>query len=228
MIDPYELLGVTADSTLKEVKRAYYDMCLLLHPDRGGNPDDMAVLQTAYEAIVEHAKKIGDAPIDQHEVDKLILSYKEDQMQFPSFRDIFDECVFDTKEFNREFEAASTPNSNNNNNDDVYTYPASAPGGYGEWLSQHDETTPKTSMQLSKHLTTGHHGLYTLHGSCSKISNQDDYTVNIKPLIMGDCKAAFQKYEAEAEPINMNKSLDELIMERATIYDELVTSRVCT
>lgn len=52
MINPYELLGVGPDSHEKEVKKAYYRLCQIVHPDRGGSKEDMIALQHAYRTIL--------------------------------------------------------------------------------------------------------------------------------------------------------------------------------
>ena len=38
LIDPYNLLGVTINSSPKEVKQAYYNLALLCHPDKSNTP----------------------------------------------------------------------------------------------------------------------------------------------------------------------------------------------
>ena len=50
-INPYALLGVTHDSTLDELRKAYYAMSLLCHPDKGGTAHDMACVHSAYAFV---------------------------------------------------------------------------------------------------------------------------------------------------------------------------------
>ena len=47
-INPYDLLGVTINSSLKEIKKAYYNLALLCHPDKGGSNNDMIMIHNAY------------------------------------------------------------------------------------------------------------------------------------------------------------------------------------
>lgn len=59
-IDPYSFLGVTPNSTLKELRKAYHNIALLVHPDKGGDPRDMITLECSYTWIkeqLEHAEK---------------------------------------------------------------------------------------------------------------------------------------------------------------------------
>ena len=44
LINPYSLLGVNDKSSLRELKKNYYNMALLCHPDRGGDKKDMNVV----------------------------------------------------------------------------------------------------------------------------------------------------------------------------------------
>ena len=48
VLDPYNLLGVNCNSTLQEVRKKYYALASLCHPDRGGTNEDMQVVHDAY------------------------------------------------------------------------------------------------------------------------------------------------------------------------------------
>ncbi len=52
-VDPHALLGVTAESSLEEVKSAFRKMALEHHPDRGGSAELFIRLKRAYDAIVK-------------------------------------------------------------------------------------------------------------------------------------------------------------------------------
>ena len=47
-INPYNLLGVTIESTQKEVRKSYYRLSLMCHPDKGGSKEDMNIIHNAY------------------------------------------------------------------------------------------------------------------------------------------------------------------------------------
>ncbi len=49
--DPWHLLGVTPTSSIHEARKAYYDLARIMHPDHGGNADDMRALHEAYKWI---------------------------------------------------------------------------------------------------------------------------------------------------------------------------------
>lgn len=51
MINPYELLGVNYDTPLNDVRKAYYNLALVLHPDKGGSKEEMLILKNCYDWI---------------------------------------------------------------------------------------------------------------------------------------------------------------------------------
>lgn len=51
--DAWQLLGLTPRSSLDDARRAYYELARIVHPDRGGNADDMRMLHEAYRWVYE-------------------------------------------------------------------------------------------------------------------------------------------------------------------------------
>jgi hypothetical protein len=51
IMDMYALLGVNQDSSMTDVKRAYRQLALLYHPDKGGNVNDMRIIKNACDWI---------------------------------------------------------------------------------------------------------------------------------------------------------------------------------
>lgn len=102
---PTNLFGLTADDSLAVLRRRYYDLALLCHPDRGGAADDMRVVQRSYEAAkaaLEHQAE-GDAKRAHLEAQLDMVEDEDGVKDIPSFRAIFDE-VHD--HFNQRFHAA--------------------------------------------------------------------------------------------------------------------------
>ena len=102
---PTNLFGLTADDSLAVLRRRYYDLALLCHPDRGGSADDMRVVQRSYEATkaaLEHQAE-GDAKRAHLEAQLDTVEDEDGVKDIPSFRAIFDE-VHD--HFNQRFHAA--------------------------------------------------------------------------------------------------------------------------
>ncbi|KZV84661.1 DnaJ-domain-containing protein, partial [Exidia glandulosa HHB12029] len=60
-IDPYELIGVAPDATEQQIKTAYRQRSLKVHPDRHPNNPDAAAkfheLNQAYNLLLDPAKK---------------------------------------------------------------------------------------------------------------------------------------------------------------------------
>ena len=64
---PTNLFGLTAKDSLTELRRRYYDLALLCHPDRGGTATDMRIVQRSYEAAkvaLEHQAEGGHGQQD--------------------------------------------------------------------------------------------------------------------------------------------------------------------
>lgn len=48
---PNEILGLSKDVELSEIRKAYYQLAMEHHPDKGGNVEDFQKLQEAYEQM---------------------------------------------------------------------------------------------------------------------------------------------------------------------------------
>jgi hypothetical protein len=75
-IDPYSLLGVGIDSQIDEVRRAYYDLSLVCHPDKGGSVEDMVCVQAAYQFVKEGIQATGVSKANMCRFDELLESYR--------------------------------------------------------------------------------------------------------------------------------------------------------
>mmetsp|Transcript_2500 Transcript_2500/g.6273 ORF Transcript_2500/g.6273 Transcript_2500/m.6273 type:complete len:1233 (+) Transcript_2500:65-3763(+) len=56
----YAILGVSADATDAEIKKAYRMVAMQCHPDKGGDKEDFQELHDAYEKIMEQRRSIND------------------------------------------------------------------------------------------------------------------------------------------------------------------------
>lgn len=66
MKTPHQILGVKADASEEDIRKAYRKKAHKLHPDKGGDPKKFRELNEAYEALTGRQKKLGMDP--QHEV----------------------------------------------------------------------------------------------------------------------------------------------------------------
>lgn len=57
MIDPYVLLGVERDADEAAIKSAYRKVAKAAHPDSGGDAEQFARLQTAYELLKDPVRR---------------------------------------------------------------------------------------------------------------------------------------------------------------------------
>lgn len=91
LIQPYELLGVATNSTVKEVRKAYHQLALFCHPDQGGDPNDMRMVQTAYEWVMAQISKVNTEytyEIAQQEFDDFVAAQDKHIAHLPSFTDV--------------------------------------------------------------------------------------------------------------------------------------------
>lgn len=49
--DPYEILGIARAATMAAVKSAYRQKVQVVHPDRGGNPEDFILVVRAFDLL---------------------------------------------------------------------------------------------------------------------------------------------------------------------------------
>ena len=85
------LLGVSIQSDVNEIKKAYKKMALKKHPDRGGNPEEFQSLSNAYERLIKH--KENPPPMQ---------SFRNIPTHNTTMNDIFNEDIFQFA-FNRGF-----------------------------------------------------------------------------------------------------------------------------
>jgi hypothetical protein len=67
-MDPYKLLGVTHESSLQDVRKAYFSLAIIMHPDKGGSKEDMHVLVNAYKWIKEQIEIVQSKGDQEYEV----------------------------------------------------------------------------------------------------------------------------------------------------------------
>lgn len=81
-LDPYGLLGVTVDSTPGQVRRAYYDLSRLVHPDKGGNAADMNVVHCAYKYVRDQVSGVNRT-VSIEDLEERFAAFCRDQMEEP-------------------------------------------------------------------------------------------------------------------------------------------------
>lgn len=102
VLDPFGLLGVTCNSTPLQVRRQYYAMASVCHPDRGGTNEDMRVVHNAYRYVSDQVALNRRCTYEQvqREFDEFCAAQTSAP---PRFVDIHHETF---GEFNAAFEAS--------------------------------------------------------------------------------------------------------------------------
>ena len=136
LINPYKLLGVTINSSLKELKKSYYNYSLICHPDRGGNSNDMIIVHNAYQYVKEQIEFSLNKENLENVEDDFKNYFKNNYRKPPNFYEIWlesEEAKF-LKNFNNEFEK----NKNEIQQNNIFSS-----GGYGSLM---DKTNIKNSL----------------------------------------------------------------------------------
>ena len=89
-INPYDLLGVSTKSSLKELKNNYYSLALYCHPDKGGSEKDMITLKNCYNYVKIQLENHTNKTYEELEED-FELFCKEQEQKPPQFCKIFSE-----------------------------------------------------------------------------------------------------------------------------------------
>lgn len=68
VVSPYDLLGLTPNKcSIQDVRKAYRELALICHPDKGGNAGDMRILQAAYQWIMKQMVSITENASETYE-----------------------------------------------------------------------------------------------------------------------------------------------------------------
>lgn len=102
VLNPYDLLGVTPNSTCHDVRKRYYALACLCHPDRGGSNEQMQILHNAFQYVISQVSLNSSRTFEELEAD--FAHFCEEQTALPPpFMDIHAEA-FNLPKFNELFE----------------------------------------------------------------------------------------------------------------------------
>lgn len=107
LINPFELLGINEKSTLKDARKAYYNIALLCHPDCGGDENSMRVLVNAYKFVEKQLKTVRNVSENIGKELEIEFEIFNEQVrgEIPPLRDLFDLAHDDFhKKFNAQFD----------------------------------------------------------------------------------------------------------------------------
>lgn len=137
LINPFNLLGITPTSTPSELKRAYYNLALMCHPDKGGDDKDMIVVSQAYQYVKGQLENINETTYETLE-DEFQEFCKQQENKTPTFTSIFEETQDWIDDFNSQFEKQQigTASDSENNFNPFQRNPFQ--DGYGDLMDVSD------------------------------------------------------------------------------------------
>lgn len=123
-VNPYKILEIPKDYDENMLKQCYMKKAMIMHPDRGGNPNDFKILVKSYKSL---QKKLEDKKINDHNELKKhhdIHLIHENENRFENKK--LDKNNFNVDTFNQLYDE--------NRLEDKFT-----DTGYGNWLKKEKE-----------------------------------------------------------------------------------------
>jgi curved DNA-binding protein CbpA len=122
--DPAQILGLDTNvkHNINEIKKAYRNLALKYHPDKGGSEEIFKILTKAYIALIKKNEK-------DNYIEKSFFDLKT-QAQNDATDTQFQEDDFDVKHFNNLFDEYKLENVEVDN-------------GYGDWMKNENKETAK-------------------------------------------------------------------------------------
>ena len=90
-INPFELFGLTIDSSIEELKKAYYNLSLLCHPDKGGDHDSMNMVIKSYKYLEIQLSHKSKKTYEEVEKEFSDFCEKQKNLPLPDINKITDE-----------------------------------------------------------------------------------------------------------------------------------------
>ena len=153
LINPFELLGITVNNTLNELKRSYYNMALICHPDKGGSTHDMIMLHKAYNYCKEQLQSQESKQTTYQQLELEFATFCQNQeAQQPSFSSIYEETCDWIKDFNETFNKLNIDNTtqNQNTNEDNTMMYNPFESGYGELMDISEDSSHDTLLEYKE------------------------------------------------------------------------------
>jgi len=215
LINPYDLLGFDSKNpniSMKELKSSYFTLSLICHPDKGGNKEDMVILQNAYLYVKAQIELKDNNSKDYKIVENEFKEFmKEQSSDPPPFSVVYEESHVWLKEFNDKFEESKQQKDVKNT---IYERLLLDEDGYGSMMestnnhsfdhldnlkNQRDNEIKETiKHQFENQITTYKEpqtlNHYTSNGICNINSSGlkvNDFTTNVGNLNLSDYKKAF-------------------------------------
>ena len=230
-INPFHLLGVKIDSDIKDVRRAYYKLSLICHPDKGGSKDDMIIVHNAYKYVKKQIEFSENKETLENIEEDFKSFFEKKKMEVPPFYELWErseEAEF-LREFNKKFEENREINNLINNNVfDVFSV------GYGEFLEKREteeNSMEKREEELNKPLQNNFKSELVIYKEPVNLPNDygeyerfdveklEDFSEKTKELNLYDYKKAHSEVnemKVDEDKINcdVNKAFERILEER--------------
>ena len=115
LINPYELLGLKINSNLSQLKKNYYHLSLLTHPDKGGSQEDFHTVHLAYQYIKKQLENIKEVTYEDLEDEFSNFCEAQKQIPKPTFYEVSLEANDWLNEFNAKFDKSINCDSEEHN-----------------------------------------------------------------------------------------------------------------
>jgi len=225
LLNPYHLLGVTVNSTMKELKKSYYRLSLLCHPDKGGNKDDMDIVHKAYLYVKDQIVN-NENSITYEEAEAQFEAFcKEQEAKPPRFSKIYEDTNDFVRDFREQFEKVHKETHN------PFTE------GYGHLMDERedtgidyngDEINSKTISNLFNkelviykephYLPDNYGGNYNFG-----VKNISDFSHTVNNMAMTDYMVAFSPQRRVVHNRKKYESIEEIIAERENEMDQITS-----
>jgi len=241
LINPYDLLGFDSKQpniSMIELKKQYFMLSLICHPDKGGNNEDMIILKNAYQYIKEQIEGKDEKSRDFKIVEEEFKEFMKTQSDKPpSFSSIYEEAHLWLQDFNKEFEKNKEKDIDMND-------------GYGNLMdntnhnmdlniNRDDEIKIKPSVEFKSELIVYTEPLSFNHNSSNgcDITKQkiNDYTIDMG----SDYKKAYTIYDNDIndkeflkteiitkDDLQVDSNLEKLLAERKKLDNILYNSEI--
>ena len=211
LINPFELLGIDEQSTLKDARKSYYNLAMICHPDQGGDEKNMKILANAYKFVELQLKSVNN--VNQNIGEDLEKEFEEFNANIDAeilpMRDLFDLAHDDfNKKFNEKFKE-----------EEKYQYVELVAGdpfsaGYGSLMDtdikEEEKEIPTTRQRFSSEIIIYNDPqlLPNTYGNNLRydITDIKDFTENQGNLKMNDYRIAHR--ELENVPTDFKSDMD--------------------
>jgi curved DNA-binding protein CbpA len=132
LLNPFELFNITHESTVKDLKQAYFKLAIMCHPDKGGESEAMITLVKAYKYVLEQLQHKSQKSFEEVELEFERFCKEQTEIPMPSYTSITDEL------FEREILSI-------NKDTNVYYNDAFRNHGYGHLM---EESKPRDDNNI--------------------------------------------------------------------------------